>query len=171
MHQKAFVTLNRELANNSLEARTYADSYLVENGFITRERFCSGPGDWFVIGGRWSGELETQSKGINFASRSRKMLKTGCITDKLAKKHKDKLQSLWEELGFNGKNPYLRNPYRQLGYEDDAKIVNTSLYRTLLKRYEGLYEDSEGKFWDLDADEVSVEFIGKKWIVVVDYHH
>jgi hypothetical protein len=65
--------------------------------------------------------------------------------------------------------PVNRDLYEELGYEDDAVILTDSLYDALLKPFEGKV-DSDAHA-DLDFEEVSPAMIGKKWIVVVDYHN
>ena len=64
--------------------------------------------------------------------------------------------------------PYHRDTYKPDGYEDDAVILTQEIYDGLLKEYEGS-EDSEHHA-DLDFEPVSPEMIGKKWVVVIDYH-
>ena len=61
-----------------------------------------------------------------------------------------------------------RGGFQPCGDADDAMLVTQELYDKLLKEYEEL-ADSESTA-DLDYDPVSAEFIGKKWMVVVDYH-
>ena len=69
-----------------------------------------------------------------------------------------------------------RDPHRDLGYEDDAQIVDQVLYDRLLAPYARQnmrYDRSEGHlaFLDLDGDPVApTTFIARKWLVVVDYH-
>jgi hypothetical protein len=64
--------------------------------------------------------------------------------------------------------PYQRDTYKEHGYEDDAMIITEELYDNLLKEYEGRVESKH--HIDLDYEPVSPEMIGKKWVVVVDYH-
>ena len=81
-------------------------------------------------------------------------------------------KSLPEELKDKGL-VYDRQTYEQFGYEDDAMLVTENLYNTFLKGYEG--KDSQvDNYWfafsDLDYELVNPDFIGRKWLVVVDYH-
>jgi len=64
--------------------------------------------------------------------------------------------------------PYDRDTYQRNGYEDDAMLVTQELYDALLKEYEG-QEESEYHA-DLEYESISPEMIGRKWLVVVDYH-
>lgn len=58
MHHRYFVLTDKANAKTSLQARTYVESWLNEEGFAGEgTRFSSSFCDWFVIGGRWSGEL------------------------------------------------------------------------------------------------------------------
>jgi len=153
-------------------------------------RFSCPIADWFVIGGRWSGELSM----LTWAS---------VVTDKIAKLEKEENIQIWgafypegeskdkqsklraraEELYkeatpeiYKGKGlVYDRDTFDQLGYQDDAMIVNDELYEKVLKKHEGKYEVYDTEFdmlhyFDLEEDSVSREFIGSKWVVVVDYH-
>ena len=53
--------------------------------------------------------------------------------------------------------------------------VDRFLYDRFLKPYAGadrnIGDDKLGDFADLDGDEVDESFIGRKWLVVVDYHN
>lgn len=62
-----------------------------------------------------------------------------------------------------------RDNYKSLGYEDDAMIVDENIYNEWLKPFDGRNHNKE-TFWDLNCYFVSEDFIGNKWIVVVDYH-
>ena len=64
---------------------------------------------------------------------------------------------------------FTRESFRELGYEDDAMIVDTEIYHGLLKEYEGAAQSDFHA--DYEYDEVSSDVIGKKWVVVVDYHY
>lgn len=133
MHYRYLLLFNKEHAETSEEARNFAWDTLHEEGFVGggEDRFSCSPSDWFVIGGRWSGELSGVGE------------KNGC----------KKASS---------------DSYQKLGYEDDAAIVDEEIYEELLKGYEGTPDSDEHA--DYEYDVVSPEIIGKKWVVVVDYH-
>lgn len=170
MHTKAFITFARGNAECSQDARSYTFETLVEQGFCSSGRFSSGPSDWFVIGGRCTGELQLLSKENNFYNELKRQygIDASSSEDTL-KRNRDKIQSLWEKMGFKHENPYARDSHKDYGYEDDAMIVTRRLYNRILKPYEGESEH-EGYFWDLECEPVSKDFIGRKWVVVVDYH-
>ena len=76
------------------------------------------------------------------------------------------------------------NVRRAYGHDDDAQVVTKELYDAFLKPFEegaeGVHEsdNSDGVlvldeapcFLDVDYDTVSADFIGKKWLVLVDLH-
>lgn len=185
MHYSLMVTVGKDKAENSEEARNYVQSELENDDSFVGEggRFSSPIADWFVIGGRWSGHLAQQYLTKDFFEEVKTQLKLGGdfgLSTKEVEENKDKIQKVWESVGGKGENPYNRDSYNHGGFEDDAMIVDKTLYEKLLKEFEGEYKG--GKTWgdkneyfdlhfvDLDDEEVSKEFIGKKWIVVVDYH-
>ena len=84
--------------------------------------------------------------------------------------HAARLDAIWDSLGGTAPNRYSRSSYLQHGYPDDAMVVSEDLYTTLLADNEGCDSDGES-FADLDGDEVSRGYIGRKWLVVVDYHN
>ena len=52
--------------------------------------------------------------------------------------------------------------------DDNAEFLTAELYDDHLAEYEG-FDGIEG-FVDLERETLSREFIGRKWLVVVDYH-
>src|SRR5262245_12379832 len=57
MHYRFLVTCERDVAETSVEARAYVLDTLRQEGFVGESRWGGGLCDWFVIGGRWSGDL------------------------------------------------------------------------------------------------------------------
>ena len=186
-----FVTTSKENAKTSQEAREFVYNYFEEEGFANEgSRWSSGLADWFVIGGRWSGELSTiEPWHLSFEEKVSELLKLWYPDLK-----KDRVRGIWfgepegqekkalsdiEKLWKKTKPKALKSvPYNRYiysyhgrGYEDDAKIITKELYDTYLKEFESdWYKDGEHHV-DIDYDPVSPDFIGKKWIVVVDYHY
>src|SRR6266542_3180026 len=156
MHSQIFVTVNKDAAlDTSEKARMYVSHYLADEGFATEDRFTSSYGDWFLIGGRW----------------------TGLLTDK----QHDLLKIYGRPVLGKFKLGDLKIAY---GHDDDAQVVTKELYVRFLKPFEegaeGIYEsdnsegvlfrEKTGGFLDVDYEEVSADFIGKKWLVLVDLH-
>ncbi len=175
MHTRLYVTVNKDKhIETSEDARNFVQTYLEseDSGFISGGRFGGGCADWFIVGGRWSGAL---TKGFtNFQKETNKLGNQGSfgLSNEDIKKYGKKLQKLWENEGNKTPNPYDRDTYRTGIYEDDAMLIDKDTYK-LLKEYEGeneSYSDAGLVFFDHDWDDVSKNFIGKKWIIVVDYH-
>lgn len=175
MHSRLLVTINKENAKNSLEAREYVQTELQNDDSFCGEggRFGSPLADWFVIGGRWSGDLSFATvdesefgKGVREITGTKES-DCGYITSVLREKEKE-ITALWHKLGGVGQSPLNRDDYNEMGAEDDGQIVTKEIYEKIIK---GLEVDGES-FVDLDDnDEISEKFIGNKWIVVVDYHN
>lgn len=199
MHYRLLVTFNKTDAETSLDAREHVKDELENDASFCGEggRFKSPVCDWFVIGGRWSGELSETTfmkdviKKIQELEQKKDLSIRGThYGDKTKQEEQAKLKTELEKLyqealpkEYQGKGlTFDRDSYNHSGYEDDAMIVNQELYDALLKEFEGQDEGStkqeyNGSTWedlhfvDLDYDPVSKDFIGKKWIVVVDYHN
>jgi len=182
MHYRYLVTFNKEKAQNSKEAREYVARYLGEEGFCAQGRWANGLADWFVIGGRWSGELSRHSwaktlyEQMTKIEREKDIQVWGCSYNIPEKKKAQKeleghFNEMWRDKAPEEYRniPVNRDTYTLLGYEDDAMILTKELYDGLLKEYAG---DTESEHHaDLDYDEVSPKMIGNKWVVVVDYHN
>ncbi len=174
MHHLLLVTLEMPDNATSYDARDKAESLLVED-----DSFCGNGGrfgaplcDWFVIGGRWSGMLKEALLGepyrTAFASQFPE-LANGFYTTDVANKHRQALNDLWHSFGGNGDNPTNRSGYDRLGGEDDAMLVDQALFDRFLAERRG--ESAVEGFADLDDEPVDSSFIGRKWLVIVDYHN
>lgn len=192
MHYRMFVTFNKDHAEDSEQAREYAESTLLDDSSFIGEggRFGSSICDWFQIGGRWSGELSELTWGKKFYKEAEKMQKKASVeirgvhygsadieNNKKQAELKRKVEKLYqkalpEELKDKGL-VYDRHQHVQDHYFDDAMVVTPQIYNKVLAKNEG-EDQSDGEwglnFCDLDWDCVSKDFINKKWIVVVDYH-
>jgi hypothetical protein len=190
MHYRMLVTLDKDGIETSAQARLHVNQALLNDTSFCGDggRFGAPLADWSVIGGRWSGELSraTWAKkvtraisqlekeagvevwGAHYSSSEMQVAQINLknMIEKLYQK------SLPEE--FKGKGlVYDRDMYEEFGYEDDAMLVTRTLYNAFLKEYEG--RDSQGDnhwvaFSDLNYEAVNPDFIGRKWLVVVDYH-
>jgi hypothetical protein len=174
MHNRLFVTVSLPDNATSKEARRSVYNILIaDNSFISEGgRFGCSLCDWFVIGGRWSGffaetllgqEYQTAVATLN-ASFSR--LSPSPDNRELHRKASD---ALWCEHGGTGPRPETRDSYEELGYADDAMLLSDPLYATFLAEYSVNGESNE--YIDLDGDELQPDFVGRKWLVVVDYHN
>lgn len=173
MHNRLYVTLDAPADAGSEQVRKDAFNRLMDDNSFCGEggRFGGPICDWFVIGGRWSGLLADTLTAGEFSAKARALpgMDAEFIPQPVVESHKGELDAIWHSLGGTGPNPYSRSSYLQHGYPDDAMPVSEALYNALLTEYEGI--DSDGDhFADLDFDAVSRGFIGRKWLVVVDYH-
>jgi hypothetical protein len=182
MHYRFLVTFAAKDAPDSQAARGHVTACLEEEGFCSQGRWGSSMADWFVIGGRWSGELSraTWAQAItaqmNVLEREHAVQVWGVFygsaeKERIQQELAAKFQQMWDNAAPDGYKgiPYCRDMYQQNGYEDDAMLLTRELYDALLKEYEGKEEFEHHA--DLEYDEVSPAMIGKKWLVVVDYHN
>jgi hypothetical protein len=181
MHHLMLITIAMSPGATSEDARCRAYSRLVEDASFCGDggaRFGSPLCDWFVIGGRWSGLLQETLLGDAYQAAFRQefpKMAAGYFPALLVDKHRDALNRLWKQFGGAGDNPVTRSSYEELGCDDDALLVDPSLYGHFLKPLAGksicLDGESSHRFADLDNDDVEEAFIGRKWLIVVDYHN
>ena len=186
MHSRLIVLIDRKGNESSLDARKRVEAQLIQEGFAGEgSLFVCHPADWFVIGGRWSGELTRirldQEKLEAFREEFEKE-KLGWVgKDKPEEEQKRKAIELFRQFfpDFQGEPPVWRDSYAELGYEDDAQVLDETLFRFVkeLKSYpdDASLEDLlDGRcFVDLDDpyEELTADAIGKKWCVVIDFHY
>lgn len=140
MHSRMLATINIDDADESSKARHLIYDRLLAEGFTEGGgHWPEGACDWFVIGGRWSGDLNDP------------------VTQKM-------LESVEGE----------RDSYNEYGYEDDAKIVTDEIWERLFRSYyEGSAAEKYADIWDANDNAPVTDkesLVGKKWVVVVDYH-
>ncbi len=183
MHARLIVLLDKRQGETSRDVRRRADLRLTSEGFTGEGGlFASPPSDWFVIGGRFSGcltelrldqdklrafRVEYGDQGLDWAGRKSS-----------EEKQRAKAQKLFLQFfpEFKGEPPVWRDDYQTLGYEDDAQVLDEALYK-FLGELEGYVRGGDDLyhgncFVDLDDayNELSLDSIGKKWVVVVDFH-
>lgn len=140
MHQLYLVLLQDE-QSSSKEARTKATEVLQEQGFVSEGGyFAGGKGDWFVIGGRWSGFL------------------TDVIKTKKELKEKDFDRDQYRILGYPDDAKKLTK-----------ELLKALTKRLGKKEWLGVEVFDELDCDEKDMTNLKDEQIGK-WIVVVDYH-
>ena len=174
MHTRFLFIFDKDIAKNSKEARKHTSTYLTDEGFVGQGRWSTGYGDWFVIGGRWSGELtlchldskKFQTVHKQFEKQHGWYLSTKISVETRRKQYRALFLKMFPE--FKGEVPEWRDEFADLGYDDDAMIVDQIIYDKILMEFEG---DVDGEFHCVEErDPVDKTFIGNKWIVVVDYH-
>ena len=176
MHHRLLITLAMEAGATSLDARISVRSRLLEDDSFCGQggRFGSPLCDWFVLGGRWSGTLKKQLLGQEYRDafhREFPKLANGGISTRLVENHRESLDQLWRRFGGQDGHPLTRSGYDELGADDDAMPIDAALYEQFLKEHRGYEFGGNSEFADLDGDAVDEWFIGRKWIVVVDYHN
>ena len=180
MHYLMLITIAMSPGATSEDARCRAYSRLVEDASFCGDsagRFGSPVCDWFVIGGRWSGLLQETLLGDAYQTAFRQAfpdMASGYFPARLVDERRDALNRLWRLFGGSGANPVTRSSYDELGCDDDAMLVNRRLYDHFLKPNRGKdirRENAGTPFADLDHEAVDESFIGRKWLVVVDYHN
>jgi hypothetical protein len=180
MHYLMLTTLTMEPGETSPAARNRTYGLLADDPSFCGEggRFGSPIGDWFVIGGRWSGYLRERLLGDAYREELKRRfpkLALDYYTDSDIAPHRTDLNALWREYGGSGPSPFNRSGYELQGYDDDALPVDRAVYDAFLAEYRGESERKENSyrctFADLDGEEVDETFIGRKWIAVVDYHN
>jgi len=156
MHSCYFVLIPKNEAKNEEKARTQAMTILENEQFFYGEGgyFSSGKGDWGVVGGRWTGLLTGKEYEIN---------------DKKTKNY--------------------RSTYITGGYKNDAMILSQKILDILAKnrpntdfdgkKLKGTWNYLDTEVFDVDIpEEFTVkdliknkkDYLGKYWIVVIDYH-
>src|SRR3990167_2639739 len=179
MHNCLYFTFNRDKAKNSLEAREWAITELEDEGFFDQKRFSSGRGDWGVIGGRWSGDLTL--KQLDQTKVKQLLEQTNKVKGKNEKERDTKREELFYEAfpdfpkQYKGKIvpipcPLTRGTYEHHGYDDDAMIITTELYNAIFKKDREGKDSDDDDFIDYEFDVCTKDFIGNKWVVVVDWH-
>jgi hypothetical protein len=180
MHCLYFVKVSKDEAESARQSINRAQSILEENNFAGENGGYWGGGkcDWFVMGGRWSGELSGLSIKGDFHNEVRTLVNTKeadgeeriFVSHDECKKYADDIQKLWLALGGKNANPYARDNYKQDGFDDDAELLSADLIATLKKKYPAgtEYYDSDG-FEEKNISSLSANDIGD-WLVVVDYH-
>jgi hypothetical protein len=85
--------------------------------------------DWYVIGGRWSGTLNTKAK--EFFEKTKVHFETTYpdnkapfLTQKMVEEQADALQKIWDDMGQTSKNPYSRNQYDKVTGDDDVVLLS-----------------------------------------------
>ena len=181
MHARLIVLVDKEHAEDSEGAREYVESKLIANEFAGEGNlFSSPPADWFVIGGRWSGELTWWRLGKEVEDKFYAVAKerdlTRCGGERTEEQCDQQLIALFREIvpDFDGEPPIGRDTYAHRGYEDDAQILDEGFFNRLqvLKSFRDGDLGDGCHYIDLDApfEKLTENAIGQKWVVIVDFH-
>jgi hypothetical protein len=167
MHYRYIVVFDKKKAKNSLEARKFVYGYLSNDEEFNRQS------DWAVIGGRWSGDLTKirldQDKRCEFEADFEKQFGFWTNKDNSEEKRHNQAKELFKKYfpKYKGEPLYFRNTYLDLGFEDDAQIIDEELYEKLIKNCD---KDSKG-YLDIEDEKLNKEQMIGRWIVLVDYHN
>jgi len=173
MSHHLYFTLSHDDLETSEEARQDATRTLEAGGFNNQEGYFSGGKcDWFLIGGRWSGELQEIELGIDFHKEAEKIKPpkySAGYTIKEVEDGKELFEELWKKLEGKGKNPFNRDRYKMNGYDDDAIKLTKEIIDNLKKRHPDVevYTEEDGEIEVKDLDD---KHLGM-WITVIDYHN
>ena len=174
MHKRLLVTVrSADGADSESVRRQVRDRLLADDSFCGPVRRFSAPFcESFAVGGGWSGMLTETVMAGAFRDKARKLsgMDERYPAQAVIDGHATELQALWQSLGGTGPNPYARSRDAELGYPDDAMPITEPLYTSLLVEFEGCRFDGE-YYADLDDEPLERGFIGRKWLVVVDYHN
>ncbi len=175
MHQLLLVTTRADQYKSTEDAREKVFAQLENDQSFcgTGGRFGGPIADWFVIGGRWSGELV---KPESYTDDVKKIynIDDDFISESEINKQKKALEKYWTSFGNKLPEPLFRDPYIEYGYDDDCLLITPDIYQRFLLDYVGqseAYTLGNCTFIDLEYDAVSPQFIGKKYLIVVDYHN
>lgn len=172
------------------DARRRAFNILEENNFASDSNgyWGSSKGDWFVIGGRWSGLMTQKSDAYK---KAQKLIKP--LLEENFKENNEKIENLLTYLNINEhvvsselKNkidkifiketglPYFRNTYDHFGYTDDVFEITKENLAILKKDYadcEVAEIEDEGDWVETEypVEKLTEEDIGS-YLVIVDYH-
>jgi len=187
MHALLYVLCPKQGLSDSKSARSHVFHWLSDNGFTENlGLFQHYYADWFVIGGRWSGELTANQLDQE---------KIKALNNEFEKKYgfwinkditEEIRQNQYQEItrkyfpDYKGLPWAFRDSYQEGGYEDDAQIVNRLLFERIIKEHL-IDEISQERLWNGGAviatdrtdnkDPITPDrYIGKYWVVVVDFH-
>jgi hypothetical protein len=183
MHARLFVLFDKEEAEKPEDACVVADTMLECNGFAGHSGlFSESPSDWYVIGGRWSGALVWAQLGYEHEGEFwKKAEQEGIdgipfVEGEVHKKLRRIFREMFPDYPADKPEPVARDCHSH--YEDDAMTLDEPLAKFLseLKRYPSetnevhdgdAYVDLSDPWEDYKLSDA----LGKKWLVVVDFHY
>ena len=188
MHALLYVLSPKHGLVDSQAARNHVFNWLTDNGFTGNGGFFQNYiADWFVIGGRWSGDLiasqmdqdKLQALTKEFEAKYGFWISKDITEELRQAQYGDLLKQYFPD--YQGIPWAFRDSYKTDGLEDDAQIVNQKLYDAIIKDNLVDHLDVE-LMWNggsvIATDMINNHhpitpdrFIGKYWIVVVDFHY
>lgn len=157
MHELFYLIFNKERAYDSWSAIKFAKKYMkCRTGLMGSSIDPYWIGNWFVIGGRWSGKLSILKLG-------NKYIDAVDLIDKSEKYSEDeknqKFRMSWAKFEQDGIHPVLReiNSY----YGDDAALIDKLLLSKL---------DDTKRFIDVEKDNIFKYICSSKQGICKDYH-
>lgn len=182
---------DKEITDNK-KAIEQAQQALDNGNFAGHEGYWGGSkADWYVMGGRWSGNLQ-EIKLKNWDKKARELIESGkpkkdrnFISTADIEKNAVELQKLWVKLGGTGTNVWNRDQYKHDDSDDDCMLINDTLYKALVKsvtkkKPKDLWGEVEVAVIEdgCVSDETTLreflkdkKIINKYFIAVVDYHN
>lgn len=180
MHTSMYLMFDKDYAKDLQQAKEFAEYFLDENDFCAGGFFSNCIADGYRIGGRWSGELtrvqlDEQKLEKLEKEYKRKYGKKKLTWQEAKRRRRDLFRKYFPQ--FRCEPPEARDETVKLGYPDDALTVNAAIYEKIVRPGSTVenYHDG-GKVIDIDAGEDVAELkknevIGKRWIVVIDFHY
>ena len=184
MHYPLYVIVKNDTfgVKTSGEARQLVAEYLTNSGFVENDgEFDGGICDWFVIGGRWSGELTIETFTDEQKEIYEKLVKdfgekygwsTGGeerVTEETRRKQWMEMQ---EEVFPEIETPLRwRNTYDELGQEDDAMFITREVWNKVIAPKEKMWGSLDGGgVYALQGGYIGEHLIDNAWVVIIDYH-
>jgi len=183
MHARLFALFDKDEAQTPEDACAVADTLLECNGFAGHSGlFSESPSDWYVIGGRWSGELVWAQLGYGRQEEFWKKAGQEGIDGipftegEVHKKLRRIFREMFPDYPAHKVEPVARDCHKT--HPDDAMLLDEPLAKFLgeLKRYPLETDDVHDGDAYVDLSEPWEEYklqdmLGKKWLVVVDFHY
>ena len=177
MHHRLIVASSQDAKSEHINSKTVSNevvSWLDDQGFASQGgRWASGPSDWYVIGGRWSGCLEQYEHNADY-KECIKFAKTLGEPEEhkghdwnlfvpigFIKKHQAELNQWWQhKTGTDSTHPWLRDSYQSEGYEGDSMPLTENLWKYFSQKDDSkfTYQCEESwqmvDRWDRTADDI-----------------
>lgn len=162
MHSCYLVLLPKKEAKDSKEARNQAMITLENEQFFYGEGgyFSSGRADWGVVGGRWTGllaDLDTERNDVEAKNYRSTYLHEGYDDDAmiLSQEILDILSKEHIVMDWNEKTKKFDKPTKKT-----YNYLNTEVFDT----------EAFNEFTVKELIKNKKDYLGKYWIVVIDYH-